>query len=104
MEELLKFASSEQSTRSKAFMFIWRVLIAVLLTNRFMNNHNYYFTYIDLSFKEIIKFVYSIEFIVVVSVYLIMIFVFFWLVKFLQTILLLILNRLNSSLKCNLSI
>lgn len=103
MEDILKFVSSEQSTRSKSFMFIWRILIAVIITNRFMNSHKYYFICIDLSFKEIIKFIYSIEFIVVVSVYLTMIFVFFWLIKFLGVILSLIFNCYGSVNEQNLN-
>jgi hypothetical protein len=92
MEEVLKFLSSEPSIRSKAFMFVWRILIAIVLTNKYMNSHNYYFVAGNISFREIVGFIYSLEFIFVVSVYLIMIFTFFWLVKFFGIILSLIFN------------
>jgi hypothetical protein len=96
MEEFLKFASSEQSTRSKAFMFIWRILIAVILTNKYMNCNDYYFSYTDLSFKEMIEFIFSIQFIVAASMYLIMIFVFFWLIRFLGIFLSIIFSCFSS--------
>ncbi len=92
MEEVLKFLSSEPSTRSKAFMFVWRILIAIILTNKYMNSYDYYFVSGNISFREIAGFIYSLEFVFVVSVYLLMIFTFFWLVKFFGIILSLIFN------------
>ena len=41
MEDILKFVTTEQSRRSEAFMFFWRILMAVLLTNHKMNELGY---------------------------------------------------------------
>lgn len=98
MEEILKFTTSEQSIRSQAFMFLWRILLAIILTNKYMNMHSYNYDFINFSFKEGLNFIFCIEFLFVVSIYLIYIFIFFWAVRFFLTIILLFMgNGRNTS-------
>lgn len=88
MEEILKFASTAQSTRNKAFMFFWRILMAVLLTNIKMIflGFSVKMPSGEVHFPDIINYVFSTEFIYAIIFYLFYIFLFFWLFKFIRLI------------------
>jgi hypothetical protein len=81
MEELLKFLSAPQSVRNRSFMYLWRVLMSVLLTNEVMLHYKYTLTDKEISINVIVTFILSPEFLLVIYVYLIFTFLFFWFLK-----------------------
>lgn len=88
MEEILKFASTAQSIRNKAFMFFWRILMAVLLTNIKMNflGFSVEMPSGEVHFPDIINYIFSAEFVYAIIFYIFYIFLFFWLFKFIRLI------------------
>ena len=95
MEDILKFVTTEQSRRSEAFMFIWRILMAVLLTNNKMNELGYHFINKDIGLHTAIEFLFSTAFFYASFWYLIFIFLFFWGLKVLISIEIIILGSFN---------
>ncbi len=84
MDKIIEFATTEQSKRSHAFIFFWRILMAILLSNHFMNNMDYHFKNSEIKLNTIIDFIFSQAFIYASIFYLIFIFMFFWAFKFLS--------------------
>lgn len=95
MEDILKFVTTEQSRRSEAFMFFWRILMAVLLTNHKMNELGYHFVNKDIGLNTAIDFLFSTAFFYASFWYLIFIFLFFWGLKVLISIEIIILGSFN---------
>jgi hypothetical protein len=88
MEQVLSFVSANQSTRNKAFMFFWRVLMAILLTDIKMNNLGLATNLPDkeIHFPDIVRFVFGDDFIFSATLYLMFIFLFFWAFKILRLV------------------
>lgn len=95
MEELLKFVTAEQSKRSEAFMFSWKVLMAVLMTNHCMNQMGYFFINREIKFNMIIDFILSDKFFFAASLYLLWIGIFFWGIKVLMSIVRLVFVKMH---------
>ena len=95
MEDLIKFITTEQSRRSEAFMFFWRILMAILLTNHQMNELGYYFVNKEISLNTALNFLFSPAFFYASFYYLIFVFLFFWGLKVLVVIELVILGLFN---------
>lgn len=93
MEEILKLVTASQSERSKNFMFLWRILICVLLTNKTMNHFGYVITNETISPNLVLKFIFSPEFVLATMIYLIYVFTLFWSIKILGFTLYLILSN-----------
>lgn len=83
MDQLIKFLTAEQSQRNQVFMFLWRILMAILLTNFAMDQLGFTFTKKEISANLIFKFILSTEFLLATFWYLIFIFLFFWFFKIL---------------------
>lgn len=86
MEQVLSFVSANQSIRNKAFMFFWRVLMSILLTDIKMNKLGFGtpLPEKEIHFPDIVRFVFSDEFIFSAILYLMFIFLFFWAFKILR--------------------
>jgi hypothetical protein len=87
MDKIIEFATTEQSKRSHAFIFFWRIIMAILLSNHFMNKMDYHFVNSEIKLNTLIDFIFSQSFIYASIFYLIFIFIFFWAFKFLSFIL-----------------
>lgn len=96
MEEVLKLITAEQSKRTELFMFFWKVLIAILLTNAKLNSMGYVFINAEIKINTVIKFILSEAFPYVCFYYLIFIFFFFWLIKILFVVIFLIIQLIIS--------
>lgn len=93
MEELLKLVTAEQSKRSAVFMFSWKVIMAVLMTNYYMNQMGYFFINKEIKFNMIIDFILSDKFFFAASLYLLWIGIFFWGIKVFMGVLRLVFVR-----------
>lgn len=101
MEELIKFVTTEQSKRSDAFMFLWKVLMAVLMANHQMNKLGYYFINQEIKFNMIIDFLLSEKFFYASFFYLLWIGIFFWGLRVLTFVEMLFLSTINVELSEN---
>lgn len=81
MEELIKFLTSPQSVRNFTFMFLWRILLCILMTNEIMNSYGYFFTKKELTTNLVVFFFFTPEFLLATCVYLVCVFAFFWFFK-----------------------
>lgn len=82
MEDFIKLFTTEQTKRTEFFMFIWKILMAMLTTEHIMRDFNYYYSNEEITSRSLINFIISEQFIWVVFIYLLLISIFFWGIRF----------------------
>lgn len=78
METIHQLILLNQSVRSKMFMFLYRILMAVIMTNFSMNKLGFEYNGADINFKNTYCFIISNEFLLVMALYVFYVFLFFW--------------------------
>jgi hypothetical protein len=91
--EILKILTAKQSLRNQILMFLWRILLAILLTNHVLKRYDYEFQNTEIGLNDAIGFVLSPVFLLITIIYLLLIFLFFWVLKFIGVVIMLIARK-----------
>lgn len=95
MEEILKFASSPISQRKNLLIYLFRIFQSVILTNYYMNNLDYYYdSSIPITLSNVILFILSYKFIIVLIIFTCSFCIVFWAIDIVIVLVYVLLNMI----------